>query len=164
MNIIMKKYLLLIIILSFLFLYNYAEESKNKNKKTEKKQVCLLYYKSKYKLALVNEIEKELKEKNINVVKDSINNMNNYNPDDYYAVVLFSGIKAFTPYPKATQYIKKHNYAHNIIYFCAASSVEDSVYGFLDPDRVDAVSSASEMNNIKDTADVIMKKILALKK
>ena len=62
--------------------------------------------------------------------KDYLKNINKYNPDDYDAIVILSGIAAFIPYPSATYYIRKHNYNRKIIYYCAAF-VENAVYGFL---------------------------------
>ena len=158
MNKFLKKNILLIIF--FIICFNfYSEENKIKK---ENKNVCFLYYKSKYKLELMKEIENKLLDMNFTVKKDLINNMDQYNPKDFDIVVIFSGIKAFSPYPKAIKYIKKHDYAKNIIYFCAASAVKESVYGFLDAEKIDAISSASEIDNISNTSDTIIKRILEI--
>ena len=46
----------------------------------------------------------------------------------------------------------------DIIYFCAAST-PSAVYGFLDGDRIDAITAASDEENLDDTTDEIVTEI-----
>jgi hypothetical protein len=125
------------------------------------KSVCIIYYESAFKTEVAKKIEQKLLEENISTVKDKLNNINNYNPDDYDAVIILSGMAAFIPYPQATIYITKHKYRENIIYFCA-SYIPDAVYGFLDSNKIDALTSASKKENIDSTVNMILEKTLHL--
>lgn len=120
--------------------------------------VCIIYKKSEYKIEIANQLEKRLKEKDIIVEKDLIRNINKYNPDDYSAVVILSGVAVFTPNPMVTIYIKKHNYKKNIIYFCS-SNYKESAYGFLEQDKIDVITSASERNNIDEVVNKILENL-----
>ena len=156
MNIIKSKiifYLIFLTCLLFLLSNNTNSQTTDNNA-----DVCIIYAKSNYKLKLVEAIEKILLKKDITILKDQLKNINNYDPSDYKVIVILSGIAVFTPYPKATRYIKKHDYAKNIIYFCTAST-KSAVYGFLDGDRIDAITAASEEDNLENTTDEIVTKI-----
>ncbi len=153
-----KQTTTLIIILLISIFTLYSQDQKTNNEKKSPTDVCIIYAKSKYKLALTDAIENRLIKENFNVIKDQLKNINNYDPANYAVVVILSGVVAFTPYPKATMYIKKNNYAKNIIYFCAAF-IESTVFGFLDGDRIDAITAASDLDNIEKTADEIIKEI-----
>ncbi len=160
MNISKSKIFFLAIILTFLlsfFTYDiYSAETTS-----SKADVCIIYAKSNYKLKLADKIEKRLIKENVTVVKDLIINIKDYDPSDYKVIVILSGIAVFNPYPRATSYIKKHDYAKNIIYFCAAY-VPEAVYGFLDSDRIDAITAASKEDNLEDTTEEIVAKIFEL--
>lgn len=159
MNILKNKYIFyLIFLICFLFLFTNNASSEPLSNNAD---VCIIYAKSKYKLMLVEEIEKKLSDREIKIVKDLLKNINNYNPADYKVIVILSGIAVFTPYPQATRYIRKHDYAKNIIYFCTAYT-KSAVYGFLDGNRIDAITAASEKDNIENTADEIVTKIFAI--
>ena len=159
MNILKSKfifYLMFLILFLSLPANNINSETPNNNA-----DVCIIYAKSNYKLILIEAIEKRLSNKSISIVKDQLKNINNYDPADYKVVVILSGIAVFTPYPQATKYIRKHDYAKNIIYFCA-SSTKSAVYGFLDGDRIDAITAASEEENIENTTNEIVTKIFEI--
>jgi menaquinone-dependent protoporphyrinogen IX oxidase len=94
-----------------------------------KAKVCILYYDSNFKKELVNRLGQDLNDKRISAYVDTMNNMINYNPDDYDAVILISGVVAGNPLPLTAEYIKKYNYKDNIIYFCAFFISKDAVYG-----------------------------------
>ena len=141
----------IIIIFTFFNLISslYPEDKVNNNVK-----ICIIYDKTKYKVEIINELEKILKEKEVIINKDSIININKYNPDDYNAIIILSGVLIFTANPMVTMYIKKHDYKKNIIYFCS-TKYEEAAYGFLDQDKIDAITSASSNN-----ANVIANKIM----
>ena len=85
---------------------------------------------------------------------DNISNRSSYNPFDYDAVILFSGVMRFSPLPEATQYIRKNKYAYNIIYFVAYEGIRVP-YGLqLNKKKIDVITSASavEDNNILEDA------------
>lgn len=123
------------------------------------KKVCILYSPSKYKEKLLEKVEVSLKGTNVFIEKDTFKNIEKYNPKDYDAILLLSGIAAFIPYPKATKYIKKNNYSSNIVYFCATYLEKEDVYGFLDKNKIDAITAASEEENIDETAKKIVDEI-----
>lgn len=118
--------------------------------------VCLLYYETEFKIKLVSALVKDLNEKNISIVVDNISNRDSYNPLDYDAVILLSGVKKFAPLPEATQYIRKNKYSYNIIYFVTYKSI-NVPYGFqLDKKKIDVITSASAVednnNNVFEEA------------
>jgi hypothetical protein len=148
-----KKIIFLFIIIIFTLL------SINSNIDINKKEiVCIIYKKSKYKTEIANHLEKKLKEKDVIVERDLIRNLNKYDPLDYSAIVILSGIAIFTPNPMVTIYIKKHNYNKNIIYFCS-TEYKDAAYGFLDQEKVDVITSASEKNNIDEVVNEILENL-----
>jgi len=142
-----------LIIIVFLLIVLNIDANENRNNR-----ICILYYKTKYKTAIANELENRLSLKGIVIEKDLIKNINLYNPGEYDAVIIISGVAIFTPSPKVTRYIKKHNYAKNIIYFCS-TEYKGACYGFLDQDKIDIITSASENNNIDEIVDEIIEKI-----
>lgn len=145
----------LIFFTSFFLLYSQDNISiSNSNKK----KICILYFKSRYKKALINKLEEKLQTEDFIITKDLFKKSKSYNPGDYDAVIILAGLAAFTPYPGATRYIKKHNYPQNLIYFCPAY-VKDAVYGFLDQDKIDAISFASELSTLEIAANEIINKL-----
>ncbi len=128
------------------------------NEINKKENICIIYKKSKYKIEIANQLERQLKEKDIIVEKDLIRNLNKYNPLDYSAIVILSGVAIFTPNPLVTIYIKKHDYNKNIIYFCS-TEYKESAYGFLEQDKIDVITSASERNNIDEVVNKIMENL-----
>jgi hypothetical protein len=125
------------------------------------KSVCIIYYESDFKTEIVKRLEQKFLEQGVSTVKDKLKNINKYDPEDFDAVIILSGMAAFLPYPQATIYISKHKYRENIVYFCA-SYIPDAVYGFLDSNKIDALTSASKKENIEPTVNMIMEKTLPL--
>jgi hypothetical protein len=146
-----RRILILLIIFQF-FGILFANEIKNK-------KIVIIYNQTKFKKQVVPKLEKKLLELNFIVTKDFLNKLYNYNPNDYDVVVIMSGIAAFTPYPVATNYIRKYDYKDNIVYYCAAFT-SSLIYGFLEKKRLDAVTSASKTDNVDMTVNLIMEKIL----
>ena len=130
----------------------------NTNNINKKEKICIIYKKSKYKIEIANQLEKNLKEKDIIIKKDLIKNINKYNPSDYSAIVILSGVAIFTPNPMVTTYIKKHNYNKNILYFCS-TNYKETAYGFLDQEKVDVITSASEKTNIDGVVNEILERL-----
>ena len=147
--IIIKRILFLFFIINLIVLNIYPVEDIN-----NKIKICIIYDKTKYKNQIVNELEMKLNEKEITIYKDLIININKYDPDDYNAIIILSGVFIFTPNPLVTMYIKKHDYKKNIIYFCSTKYKESS-YGFLDQNKIDTITSASS-NNIKEITHRIL--------
>ena len=123
-----------------------------------KNKVCIIYIKTKYKQEIAKELENKLKEKDLIVKKDLIRNIKKYNPDDYDVFIILSGVKIFTPNPMVTIFIKKYNYNKNIIYFCS-TEYKESAYGFLDQDKIDVITSASEKSNKNKIVNEIIEKM-----
>ncbi len=81
--------------------------------------ICILYYNTEFKQKLIKLLVEDFNLQEISVTVDNISNRDQYIPADFDAVIILSGIKQFNPLPEAAGYIKKHNYADNIIYFFA---------------------------------------------
>ncbi|MCG8573146.1 MAG: hypothetical protein MJB14_23680 [Spirochaetes bacterium] len=149
------KTIVMFVSLFCLLLPTFAQDQGNH----QGKKVLFLYYASEYKEEVMKILEKKLATLQISVEESSIKSDKEFKAADYDAVVLFSGIAAFTPYSKATKFIRKNNYANNIIYFCPAF-VEDAIYGYLDSEKVDAVTAPSELKNAETTAQEIFDKVM----
>ena len=145
-----------------LFLLSIKLFSQTYEVENPKAKVCILYYKTKYKLEVIKKLVEKLNNENISVYSDIIKNMNKYNPYDYNVIIILSGAAMFNPYPGAVKYLKKHNYAKNIIYFCAVYA-KNTAYGIsIDKKKVDAITAASEIDNVKETTKKIIERVFQI--
>lgn len=148
-----KTILAAFVIMVFILFAVYPEIEINKQIR-----VCIIYKKSSYKIEIANQLEKKLNEKDIIVEKDFIRNINKYDPYEYGAVIILSDVAIFTPNLMVINYIKKHNYKKNIIYFCSTYYKETAV-AFLDEDKIDVITSASEKSNMEEAVNKILENL-----
>ena len=107
----MKIKMLFLILIFFIIFNTNAGENK------KEKKICILYFKTKYKIELLKKLKERLNKEGFDVKHDLIKNINKYDPNDFSAVIILSGVAIFTPSPRATKYIKKHNYAEKYMLF-----------------------------------------------
>jgi len=67
-----KQKTTLIIILLFSIFTLYSQDANTNNEKKNSTNVCIIYAKSKYKLALTDAIEEKLIKENISIIKDQL--------------------------------------------------------------------------------------------
>jgi hypothetical protein len=145
------------IIFSFFIMMLVILNINPENSDGKKPSAVIIYESTKYKDEIVNKLEKELINKNITIKKDLLNNIDKYNPYDYNAVIILSGVAIFSPRPLTTMYIKKYNYNRNIIYFCTTGN-RKAAYGILDQNKIDIITSASRNNNADEMVKIILEK------
>lgn len=127
------------VLISDLYLTGYREEFSVDDSVGD---VCILYYPTEFKKAMMYALSSNLNELKLNVVADNMSNCAVYDPDDYSAVVLLSQVQAFQPLPPTVTYITYHDYSANIIYVSTWSAF-NKTYVNLDQDRIDAITCAS---------------------
>lgn len=156
-----------LILFSFMvtvFAAGYSETFPAANSKTD---VCILSYPSDYKAKLTAALVSELNAKHLSVTVDSISNSGKYDPKDFGAVILLSAVQRFRPLPAAPEYIIKHQYPGNIVYY-STYTMFNFVYGAgLDKNKIDAITSASDAKNpklLEDTVKQITAKTLKILK
>jgi hypothetical protein len=158
-----RTYLIKIGILFFVMSFSCAT-SENYLLNNPDGKACILYYESNYKIEIMKNLASKLNNYNISVYTDTFDKKDQYNPENYNAVILLSGAFISNPLPLAADYIKKNNYAGNIIYFC---TTKNDAYGYLiDKNKIDAITSASSKNidNAKEQINEIIQKVLKLSK
>ena len=149
---VIPTFLILSICLSFCFTGNlFAQEQKEVPVITESfpvsgavSEVLILSRGTEFKKIIRTALIEKLNEKQISVVVDKMDNADSYDPADFDAVVLLSGIQGFSPLPEAIDFIREHKYAGNIIYVSTYTLFAAPYGRTLDKKRVDAITAASK--------------------
>lgn len=150
----LKKATFIVLILLLLISTIFSKSPENTNGK-----ICILLYQTPFKVQVMERIIKTLNKQRYLVHIDSYENVNKYDPQKYEAVLIMSGVKNLEPYKWSSTYLKKHNYAKNIIYFCTTAN-RHSAYTFdMDDSQLDAITAASEFDNVSETASRILDRL-----
>ncbi|HBE03667.1 MAG: hypothetical protein A2096_01470 [Spirochaetes bacterium GWF1_41_5] len=123
--------------------------------KTAAVKILLAYEETPFKKALVAEITNQLLSKNteISVIVHSADALEKINPADYTAVLISnSGVKAAVR-PWVIFWLQKYSGNKNIILHTTQTGK------WVPAVTVDSVTSASDIKNVKKTADELVKKI-----
>lgn len=129
------------------------------------REVLILSQGTLFKERLRSGLVKELNGAGTTVFVDSIDNHTEYNPNDYDAVVLLSGIEAFRPLPQAPEFINTHDYPGNIVYVSTHYLFAVPYGRLIDKKKVDAVTSASkpdEQEKVEKTKEEIISRLAAI--
>jgi|GEM_PF-2785544 len=128
-------------------------------------EVLILSRGTEFKKILRFFLIEKLNEKNISVTVDKMENAGSYDPSEYGAVILLSGIQGFRPLPEAIDFIRRHSYAPNIVYVSTYTLFAAPYGRSLDKKKVDAVTAASKHVEGKKFAEVsqaVLEKVTAL--
>jgi hypothetical protein len=168
-NVMRKKhtaYKKIILLFSTLFIFSCLTVSKAEYlpDKKEYKKICILYHYSKFRKGIVDELIPKFKNIGCMVTVDSAFKTNEYPPDKYDLVIIFSGIHAFNPDYFPANYIHKYKNDRNIIHvFMTFLSDKGIAVETDNPDIVDTITTASKKINkddlIKNIFDLAIKKL-----
>ncbi len=125
-------------------------------------KVCILTFETPFKQKLVDSLVKDLNSKKMSVTVDSISNSMAYNPADYHAVILLSEVIAFHPFEITSKFIKKYDYAKNIIYFSTYAKFNHPYGISLNKKKIDAITTATpslDEKKIEEMKEKILSKI-----
>ena len=109
------------------------------------KRVLILSTGTVFKEMLRSALIEELNGNGISVIVNDMNNAASYDPADFGAVILLSGIQAFKPLPGAVEFITNHDYAGNIVYVSTYTLFAVPYRRFLDKKKIDAITAASKV-------------------
>ena len=124
---------------------------------TVKDTVAILFKQSKFKSAVIDNVEKSLKEKNIKFIRDDVKNSGKYNASDYRAVIFMTDYHAWhTPF-NAKKYFHRNGDASNIIFFITSGDPKVKI-----KKPFDAVTSASTGPEIVRVSSEIITRIESL--
>ena len=114
-----------------------------------KGSICILVYNTDYKMKLLGDLTAEFNSAGCSVTVDDQERSGSCDPGDYDAVILLSGIQAFSPLAWSADYIKAHDYRDNIVYY-SGYTLFKVPYGFkLKKKRIDAITAASKLEDQK---------------
>ncbi|NPV00472.1 MAG: hypothetical protein HPY53_03720 [Brevinematales bacterium] len=127
-------------------------------------RVCILSYRSDFKLRLIDALVADLNSRDIAVTVDSISNAVKHSPSDYDAVVLLSSIEAFHTLKPAPEYIIANNYSPKIVYVSMYHLFAAPYGEGLDQSKIDAITSASSEDEtvLKNTEKAISAKVMKI--
>ena len=124
--------------------------------------VCILASQTDFKQRMIEILLVDLAERDIEVIVDDVTRGQNYAPDDYDAVILLSGVRAFHPLPDAVNYIRNNDYPENTVYF-VGYTLTRFPYGLkLKRRKVDVVTSASKLDDedvLRGAVDRVMSRV-----
>lgn len=154
----MKNVLLLFFLTFILFVGCSSEKRITQTGVTAGKDtVVILFKQSKFKSAVIDNVEKSLKENNIKFVRDDVKNSVKYNASDYRAVIFMADYQAWHTPLKAKKYFHHNGDASNIIFFITAGDPKVKI-----KKPFDAVTSASKEKEISRVSSEIITRIEAL--
>jgi hypothetical protein len=125
--------------------------------------ICILYSDTEFKEELVTDLVKEFNIKGISVTVDAVSKGSQYGLTDYDAAILLSSTEGFKPLTETVEYIKTNDYSDSIIYFSTYSRFNIPYGSDLDKDKIDAITSASPLNDkqaIEEVKNKIIKKTM----
>ncbi len=129
------------------------------------REVLILSQGTLFKERLRSGLVEELNSTGTSVFVDAIDNHTKYDPEDYDAVILLSGIEAFRPLPEAPEFINTHDYQGNIVYVSTHYLFAVPYGRLIDKKKVDAVTSASkpdERGKVEKTKEEIISRLAAI--
>jgi hypothetical protein len=153
------KNILLVFFLTFIIIAGCSSEKRisQTGVSAGKDTVAILFKQSTFKSAVIDNVEKSLKEKNIKFVRDDVKNSGNYKASDYHAVIFMADYQAWHTPLKAKKYFHKNGDASNIIFFITAGDPKVKI-----KKPFDAVTSASKEPEIGRVSSEIITRIEAL--
>lgn len=123
---------------------------------SKKYDICILYHKSKIRNSIVDGLLEKFNASGLNIIVDDAFNIKDHPPDNYRAVIIFSGIHAFIPDAYPRNYIWKYRDKENIIHVFMTFFTKKGVsIRYKKRNKIDTVAAASVKENSDNIVEII---------